>query len=562
MPLTVAGLPGARAGAGWSHFKVQCRRQTPRLVRLGAPILLAASSFTATALWAQAAMPADEMPVGQPPTYEYRPAIGAGSTGFNSAKRPLLRGSSVTLGSGSPQPAVSTALAPLPLPSAISDARLKQMQNRTRPGAPGSDATARSTTASASVAPVGVPPASPPQARIDPVSGLPETLVRKPVVDDKPFDPLGIRAGSFLLKPALEVSGGYDSNPARTNAGGGASDFGIVAPQLQLNSNWSRHELTANLRGSYIAYGAAASVDRPAFDGKINGRIDVTSQTRIDLESRLIVATDNPGSPDIQAGLARLPVSTDLGGTIGFGRRFNRVDVEIKGGVDRTTYQRSVFTDGTVLSNDDRNFNQYGAQLRAGYELTPGIKPFVELDADRRHHDLPFDTLGFARDSDGAAAKVGSTFELSRILTGQIAFGYLDRRYGDPALPMIAGPTLDASLTWVASALTTFKFTAVTSANESTLFGVSGVFTHELSLEVDHAFRTWLDATLKLTGYRDAYVGSARLDDRYAAAFDLTYKLNREMQLKGEVRREWLTSNEIGNDYQAYVGLLGVRLQR
>ena len=32
--------------------------------------------------------------------------------------------------------------------------------------------------------------------------------------------------------------------------------------------------------------------------------------------------------------------------------------------------------------------------------------------------------------------------------------------------------------------------------------------------------------------------------------------------LKGELRREWLTSNQPGNDYQAYVAMLGVRLQR
>jgi hypothetical protein len=391
---------------------------------------------------------------------------------------------------------------------------------------------------------------------------VPRTLVRRPVVDDKPFDPLGINAGSLRLRPAIELTGGYDTNPARTYIGGGASNLGIVAPELQVNSNWSRHELTANLRGSYTAYGALPSQDRPAFDGKIDGRIDVTSHTRIDLESRLVVATDNPGSPNIQAGLARLPISADVGGSIGLGQSFNRFDVALKGGIDRTNYQNSVFTDGTTASNDDRNFDQYSAQLRTAYELTPGVKPFVEIDADRRHHDLPFDQSGFDRDSQGRAAKIGSTFELSRILTGQLAFGYLVRSYTDPSLPDIKGPTLDASLTWVASALTTFKLTALTSVSESTVAGVSGEFTHELGIEVDHAFRTWLDGTLKFIGDRDAYVGDARLDKRYAASFALTYKLTREMQLKSELRREWLVSNQAGNNYQAYVALLGLRLQR
>jgi hypothetical protein len=497
-------------------------------------------------------------PPGQLPNFGDQPAIGAGATGFNSGNRRSKAHSSQAPGLDptAPKPGLNSAPAATALPpplsaNAIGDARLQQNQNRTRHGAPAADvATGAGAAANASA------------TASDPTLGVPKMLIRRPVADDKPFDPLGVRAGSFLLRPAIEVTGGYDTNPARSAVAVRGSDFGIVAPELQVNSSWSRHELTADLRGSYTAYGSTPDQDRPAFDGRIDGRIDVTSRTRINLESRLLVATDNPGSPNIQAGLARLPVSTDVGATVGVGQRFNRFDVALRGLIDRTTYQDSRFTDGTTASNEARNFDQYATQLRAGYELTPGVIPFVELDADRRRHDLSVDSFGIDRDSQGRATKIGTTFELSRILTGELSFGYLARDYTDPTLSSIKGPTFDGSLTWVASALTTFKLIAVTRADESTLAGVSGVFTHELGIEVDHAFRTWLDATLKFTGDRDVYVGIPRQDDRYAVAFDLTYKLNREMQIKGELRREWLTSNLPGNDYQAYVAMLGLRLQR
>ena len=42
----------------------------------------------------------------------------------------------------------------------------------------------------------------------------------------------------------------------------------------------------------------------------------------------------------------------------------------------------------------------------------------------------------------------------------------------------------------------------------------------------------------------------------------LTYKVSREVQLKGEIRRQWLTSNVAGAAYTADIFLLGVRLQR
>ncbi len=41
------------------------------------------------------------------------------------------------------------------------------------------------------------------------------------------------------------------------------------------------------------------------------------AQTQINLEGRFIVSTDNPGSPNLQAGLAKLPIDTTVGATLG-----------------------------------------------------------------------------------------------------------------------------------------------------------------------------------------------------------------------------------------------------
>lgn len=99
-------------------------------------------------------------------------------------------------------------------------------------------------------------------------------------------------------------------------------------------------------------------------------------------------------------------------------------------------------------------------------------------------------------------------------------------------------------------------------ALETTLAGVSGAFTREVALEVDHAFRRWLLTTLRIAGASVDYVGSPRQDERYAASALVAYKLTREAWLKAEYRHEWRHSNEPGNDYRADVVLVGVRLQR
>ena len=92
-----------------------------------------------------------------------------------------------------------------------------------------------------------------------------------------------------------------------------------------------------------------------------------------------------------------------------------------------------MLTDGTIASNDDRDFNQYGGVGRVSYDLMPGVKPFVEVEGDSRVHDQYLDRNGYARNSNGGYAKAGTSFEFSRLLTGEIAVGYAERNYADPA---------------------------------------------------------------------------------------------------------------------------------
>jgi hypothetical protein len=487
-------------------------------------------------------------PLGQIPKYGVLPASGAGRSGFDStnrglpkAKAPLTPKQKAAAAAKAKAKARSDAAAaiapPAPLPNSAA-ARLPQYQSRRG---------ARSDI---------VDPAT-----IDPSLLVTPPVRRRPPPEEDPFAPTGIQVGSFNLRPAIEVGGGYDTNPARVPVGK-PSWFEVVAPELLVNSNWSRHELTAVLRGSYSAFQPASDLNRPSLDARIDGRIDVSRNTYLNFEGRYLISTDRPGSPNIQADLARPPIAQTFGATAGLGQRFNRLEVTAKATADRTIYQDSTFIDGETESNDDRNFNRYGADMRVAYELTPGVKPFLESGADTRLHDVNPDRYGVFRNSTGGYARAGTTFEISRILTGDIAVGLIARNYVDPTLPDISKPSVDASLLWLMSGLTTVKLTARTTVDETTIVGVSGVYTREAALQVDHAFRRWLIATARVAFAVDNYVGSNRLDDRYTISTALTYKLTREVALKAELRRDWRTSNAPGDEYTSYSALVGVRLQR
>ena len=393
-------------------------------------------------------------------------------------------------------------------------------------------------------------------------------------VDDDPFGAVGDYAGSFLIKSAVELSGGYDTNPGRLPVAEGIAVLGgragisrrlrLGAPRAGRRSQGIVHRLWRQPSGHGRWRGlAGADQYRPAEFQRSRRRPSRCHRKHPSDSQRrgCWSSTDNPGSPNIQAGLARYPVYTTFGGTFGFDQKFNRLEISAGATVDRTVYQDSTLTDGTTSTNDDRNFNQYGGVGRVSYELTPGVKPFVEVEGDTRVHDLPLDRNGYARNSTGGYAKGGTSFEFSRLLTGEISVGWASRDYVDPRLGRLDGLLTAGSLVWTATPLTTAKFVTSTSIDETIVPGVSGVLTHLYTVEVDHDFRRWLTAIGKFTYGTLDYQGDGRFDKIYSIEGDLIYKMTRSLWIKGTLRRDMLNSNFIGSSSASTVVMLGVRVQ-
>jgi hypothetical protein len=482
--------------------------------------------------------------IGQPVTYGNAAAFGAGlsNTGFDSVnrRRKLVK---YYPGQRRPKPPPGPGSLPPQDPAPPLTLPLDQRNNRPK--------------ISASVG--GLVPGQPTRKRLR--------------IDTDPFGPTGVYVGSFLVKSAVEIYGGYNDNPARLIPPKGSA-FYRIAPEVLAASDWSRHSVIVDLRGSFDGYGqtfpsapqqispSPVNVDRIDFTGKIDGRIDVTRDTRINSQVRLRVGADNPGSPNIQAGLSKFPLFTTLGGTLGIEQDFNRLQVRLDALIDRTKYQDSQLTDGTSTSNNDRDYIRYGGLGRVGFEVLPGLKPFVELQGDTRVHDVTPDRFGYLRDSNGGYIKAGTTFEFTRLITGEVSIGYTARRYSDPRLNNLTGLLTAASLVWTATPLTTVRVFATTSIDETTVPGVSGVLTRNYTAQVDHDFRRWLTAIGRFTFGTQEYQDNPRNDKLYSLQGDLVLKLNREVQLKLQARRDILDSNIQGASTAATVVMLGVRLQR
>ncbi|CCE02914.1 outer membrane beta-barrel protein [Bradyrhizobium sp. STM 3809] len=409
-----------------------------------------------------------------------------------------------------------------------------------------------------------IPPvlADKPKMRLPPVNKgqKPQQEPAPPMMAEDPYEPKGITVGNFVLKPAFEMSSGFDSNPGRVPKGAG-SGFVSVAPVLLVRSQFDRHLLNADVRVGYIDYAKLRQLSRPTVDAKVNGRYDITDTFALNGEGHVAVDADDPGTPRFAGRFAKIPLASTVGGSAGVTKRFEDFEVSTKAAIDRVAFQNAPLIDGQIVSNADRNFVQYGSQSRVTYNLTPEIRPFVDVAVDRRVHDIAVDAEGFRRDSTGTAVEAGVTLNYADKLTGDVAVGYLTRKFQDPLLKPVNGFIADANLTWQYAKETAVMFGAKSQVVESTEVGISGVLKRDVTVGVEHQFEPWLVGTF-LAGYgQDAFTGTTRVDNRYLVELGMLYKFSRLLQFRASVRREETRSNFKENDLSATVVQVGARVQ-
>ncbi|WP_374547738.1 outer membrane beta-barrel protein, partial [Rhodoblastus sp.] len=405
-----------------------------------------------------------------------------------------------------------------------------------------------------------------------PTTAMPASIPPRPrpKVELEPFAPIGFYAGPLRAHAYSETDFGYNSNPNQASPGASnlrGSSFLREEIGVSAESDWSNHSFVADMRLGYNDYFNQSSANAPDGTGKFLARVDVARDTRINIDGNYTLSTQYQTSPNLynngaSTQLASRPLVAVYGGGIGASQIFNRTELTLRGSFERNYWADAQFADGSTQYLSRDSYDDYGLTLRAAYELTPGVKPFVEGIVDRRIHDTTYGTSGYARDSSGVQVNAGSTFELTRLLTGSASAGYADRNYQDPRLANLRGAMFDISLIWTATPLTKVTLRTLTTMDETTVAGASGTITRGGTLEIAHALRR--DLTITATGgvQYEIYPGNPLVQTYYSAGLKAEYNLTRNIVLKGAYTFQAMTSNQKNTDYTANIMTVGLRLQQ
>lgn len=378
--------------------------------------------------------------------------------------------------------------------------------------------------------------------------------------EDDGYTALGLRTGSFTWMPAAEFAVGRSSNIAgKATALSGA--LLSAAPELIGKSDWSRHELQIEMRGSYTATPVDRDYDKPSGQILMRGRIDVSDEMRMDVktgwswERQSVSATDNPTETGVASNLQTRTAS------LGVTRDVGLVALTLRGDVERSDYSGGTTVTGEPLGSEIQNNTRLIGAVRATVGSTGSLRPFVELQASNRNYDQDL-IAGSRRDGTGTAAKAGVVADLGPMLRGEMSTGWGSERADDRSLPSMSGWLLDGTLAWSPTRLTVVKVTAKTEFQPTTLFGSPGAVSRTVGIGIDQSLRRNLVATAAVSLTTKSYVGVTQDERDLILSTGLTYKVNRNLQTF--VRGSWerFGSNLPNADYTTAVVMVGVRVQQ
>ena len=395
------------------------------------------------------------------------------------------------------------------------------------------------------------------QIELDPIlDRRPQRLARF-----EPYDPIGIRKGSWIIFPEVEFGIGGTTNIRRTPDAERSAVFD-VRPTVRAVTNWRVHAIELKATGFASAFPGFATENDKAFALEARGRYDFTKRTN--LEALVSTQRDQDSRQARDANdLARDRTNfVTTRAAVALNHRFNRLSVQLRGGVTDFDYQPAVSVTGASIDNAARNYLQRDTAARATWEFNPSLFAFTDVSVnDRKFEAAPGD--GIRRDSAGYRAVAGLSFgNTGRIWRGEIGIGFGEQRPDDARLSATSGVVLDANLAWRPSELTSLLFTARTDFYDSTTVGQSGSVARTAGLELRHAFQRHLIGTASLKQALTEYKGVSLTERETTADLGLEYILNPTTTLFTRYSHVWFDSSVVNADYHVDAIRFGVRIRQ
>jgi len=376
----------------------------------------------------------------------------------------------------------------------------------------------------------------------------------------EPYAPVGIKLGSFVIRPSIEVG-----VTATDNAAGSADKIGavgsILAPALTVASETDRYRFEANGQGEIISY------DRDEFDERTANaraklRYDLSRDTSLEGEAGYARFLEGFNDPDTPAAAAERPAVDELDTTVGVEQRYGRLSARLSGFVDRSLHEDVLLEDRSLASREELDNTDFGGRARVGYAPSSTLRPFTEAAVGRRAFDQARDDSGFARSSVWGELRGGVVIDRGAKLSGEASLGYRREDLEDERLQDLNILLANAAVLWSPRRLTDVRLDLSTETNPTTTPGVSASVIYAGTLTLLHSFTPRVNGDIGVGLSHEHEVGGDFRDLTFTGFVDASYAFNRVASIMGRYEYQRTNRNEPGGDYDSHEVSVRLRFQR
>ena len=406
---------------------------------------------------------------------------------------------------------------------------------------------------------------SPPPAGQSALGQINTALLPEPH-DLDPFVPLGIRLGSFLLFPEMEVGANLTNNVLDTEFDT-RTDWGPeIKPRVRLDSDWGRHYLGFEANADRIWYSEFPIADTKNYQVLARGRLDVMSRTHLSAEIEKSHTQENSSAITI-TDIANANTALDEQHvTAALEHTFNRLTLKLTGTVADYDYadDADAGLSGPVPLADINDYRDTEGTLRSTYEFQPSWAGFVETSINERVYKEPISVPGFRRGSTGFVTQAGVNLRLWGTVFGEIAGGWGEQQPIDDSLDTIKGPVINGDLIWMPTPMTKLEFLARTEIDETSFEDSAGAIDHFFELSLQHAFWRYLVLGVYASYEVADFASDPQIDRRTKLGATGEYYFNPTMSAYARYEHTDFTSSggDIGNDFVEDEFWVGLKFRR
>jgi hypothetical protein len=364
------------------------------------------------------------------------------------------------------------------------------------------------------------------------------------------FQAVGLRYGPWMYYPTATIGVLYDSNvfSSPTNR---QSDFATrFSAGVRARSLWERHALDFSLKTDSTLYREHTTLNETNVDFNANGRLDIDHSTQLLGHVQAAYLHDDVGSLTSPTGAIEPTPYAFFSSNVTLRKEFGRFTASAGARVDSYDYGSVRAANGSLINQDARDGQVYTVHERIDYAFSEKFAVFGSLENNRRDfRGLPTGSL----DSTGYRALTGIDVELTHLIKGEFAIGYLRQNFVSPAIGDISGPAYRAMLTWSPTRQLDIHFNAEQIVTTTADTSVTGVLANSFQLGADYEIRPDLVLSPQFIYEKDDFKGLPRKDNVYAAEMRLKRIFNRWASASVYYRYLQRDSNNPLNSYEKHV---------